>query len=185
MKKVKIFTKGQALLVLMVIALGAAVWLNMKFTSKEKYLGEASYVSQTSSAKTVQTSAKAQQNSKASSESTSDYFTAARKNRETALKNAQKQIDEMLDNDKLTEADKQQAVKIAGEIAKRIERENNIETLLNAKGFNKCVAVMGDDNITVVVSSNGLTTAQTMQIQDVITSQTQIGLANIKIITSK
>ena len=91
----------------------------------------------------------------------------------------------MLDNDKLTEADKQQAVKIAGEIAKRIERENNIETLLNAKGFNKCVAVMGDDNITVVVSSNGLTTAQTMQIQDVITSQTQIGLANIKIIPSK
>ena len=185
MKKFKIFTKGQALLVVMVLALGAAVWLNMKFTSKEKYLGEASYVSGSSSSKTVATAAKANQKSSSDSQGSSDYFTAAKKNRETALKKAQNSVEEMLDSDKLTEADKQQAVKIAGEIAKRIERENNIETLLKAKSFEICVAVMSEDSISVVVSSQGLTTAQTMQIQDIITSQTDIGLSNIKIITSK
>ncbi len=185
MKKFKIFTKGQALLVVMVLALGAAVWLNMKFTSKEKYLGEASYVSGSSSSKTVATAAKANQKSSSDSQGSSDYFSAAKKNRETALKKAQNSVEEMLDSDKLTEADKQQAVKTAGEIAKRIERENNIETLLKAKGFEKCVAVMSEDSISVVVSSQGLTTAQTMQIQDIITSQTDIGLSNIKIITSK
>ena len=64
------------------------------------------------------------------------------------------------------------------------ERENYIESLLKAKGFEKSLAIIGDDEINIVISSEGLTTANTLQIQDIVTSQTDIGLSKIKIIPS-
>ncbi|MCQ2477898.1 MAG: SpoIIIAH-like family protein [Clostridia bacterium] len=176
MKKGKVFSKGQAVIVLMVVALGAAVWLNMKFTSNEKYLGQAKLVNGTSSKKVTETSAKVAE---------TDYFAQGKSDRKAALEKAQKQVAEMLDSDKLTDTDREQAAKITGEIANRIEKENNIETLLKAKGFEQALAVIGENGINVVVKSQGLTTAQTLQIQDIITSQSNISLGNIKIITVK
>ena len=62
------------------------------------------------------------------------------------------------------------------------EKESNIETLLKAKGFDKALAVIGDSGISIIVKSEGLTSAQTLQIQDIVTSETDISLNNIKII---
>lgn len=177
MKKGKVFGKGQAVLVLMVLALGAAVWLNMRFSS-DKYLGEAQYVNNNSSAEAVETAAKVDSSEK-------DYFEEAVKEREEALKEAQDLINETLKSEKLTDEDKASAVKKAEELALRIERESNIETLLKAKDFEKAVAVIGDKNINIIVKADGLTTAQTLQIQDIVTSETGIDLGNIKIVTSK
>ena len=47
------------------------------------------------------------------------------------------------------------------------------------------IAIIGEDGISVVVKSEGLTSAQTLQIQDIVTSETSIALANIKIIPVK
>ena len=66
-----------------------------------------------------------------------------------------------------------------------MEQENNIETLLKAKGFEKVVVVINDTGITVVVKSEGLTSGQTLQIQDIVTTETNIELSNIKIIPVK
>ena len=63
-----------------------------------------------------------------------------------------------------------------------IEKESNIESLLKAKGFEKALAIIGDKGISIVVKSEGLTSAQTLQIQDIVTNETSIALANIKII---
>ena len=70
-------------------------------------------------------------------------------------------------------------------MAGRAESESNIETLLKAKGFEKVIAVQNDTEISIVVKSDGLTSAQTLQIQDVVTSQTNIPLSGIKIIPVK
>lgn len=173
MKKGKVFGKAQIALVLMVLALGAAVWLNMRFSS-EKYLGEATYVSNESS-DSVQTSAKVEQ----------DEFTTAKKDRENAYEKAEELVKETLKSDKLTDQDRASAVKKVEFLADRIEKESNIETLLKAKGFEKTVAVIGENTVSVVVKSNGLTTAQTLQIQDIIIAETEIPLGNIKIIAVK
>ena len=66
-----------------------------------------------------------------------------------------------------------------------MESESNIEALLKAKGFEKSLAVISDTGISVVVKSEGLTSAQTLQIQDIITSETNIPLSNIKIVPVK
>ena len=66
-----------------------------------------------------------------------------------------------------------------------MESEVNIEALLKAKGFDEALAVISDTGISVIVRSEGLTSAQTLQIQDIVTSETNIQLSNIKIIPIK
>ena len=180
MKKGKVFGKSQIAVTAMVLALAAAIWLNMKYTpSSGKYLGEAAYVNNKSSeSEAVQTAAKTE-------EKDGDYFSSAKKEREDARKEAQELIEETLKSDKLTEEDKKSAVAKAEEIADRMESEANIEALLKAKGFEKALAVISDTGISVVVKSEGLTSAQTLQIQDIVTAETNIPLSNIKIVPIK
>lgn len=174
MKKGKVLGKGQIAVVLMVVALGAAVWLNTKYlpASSDKYLGEASYVSNTDEGEAVETAAKAE----------SDYFTTAKKERETARTEASETIEETLKSSKLSDSDKASALAKLEEIADRTESESNAETLLKAKGFDKALVIISDGGVSVIVSSEGLTSAQTLQIQDIVTNETGIDLSNIKII---
>lgn len=179
MKKGKVFGKGQLTVAVMLVALGAAIWLNAKYLpSDTKYLGEASYVDNTSSPEVVQTAAKSETKN-------DDYFVTAKQEREKARKEACETIEETIKDEKLTDADKKSALAKIEEIGERMEKESNIETLLKAKNFEKALAVITDTGITVVVKSEGLTSAQTMQIQDIITEQTTITLENIKIIPVK
>ena len=175
MKKGKVISKGHIALAVMIVALGAAVWLNMRFSS-EKYLGEATYVDN-SEGSAVATGAEVEEQE--------DYFVSAKKERENARKEAQELIEETLKSSKLTETDKQKALEATKDMATRIENESNIETLLKAKGFKEAVAVISEKNVNIVVKTDGLTTAQTLQIQDIVTAQTKIPLNNIKIVTVK
>ena len=170
MRKGKVIGKKHLALAVMVLALGAAVWLNMKFSSN-KYLGEAKYVNANSQG-VIETSAKTD----------TDYFTQAKKEREKARDEAAELIEETLKGATLTDADKKEAINATKELASRIENETNIETLLKAKGFDKAVAVIGENSVNIIVKSEGLTTAQTLQIQDIVTAETKIPLGNIKIV---
>ena len=112
----------------------------------------------------------------------SDYFETAKKERETIKKEIAQEVEELLDSKSLTDEDKAKALAKIEKLAANIEKENNIETLLKAKGFEKTLVVISDKGISIVVESDGLTSQQTLQIQDVVTTQTDIALENIKII---
>ncbi len=175
MKKGKVLGKGQLAVGVMVVALAAAIWLNTKYMpSSTKYLGEASFVS-TSSSEAVETSAKAE----------TDYFTEAKSEREKSLKNATDTVKELLKSENLTKEDKETALKKVENITENLKAEANIEALLKAKGFSKAVAVIGAEGINVIVQSDGLTTANTMQIQDIVTAESGLDLSKIKIIPIK
>jgi stage III sporulation protein AH len=175
MKKGKVFGRGQITVAVMLVALGGAIWLNTKYLpSDTKYLGEASYVNGSSEGEAIETSAKG--------ESKEDYFETSKKEREKAREKAKDEVEEMLDSKALSEEDKAKVLSKITKIAETIEKENNIETLIKAKGFKDALAVIGDAGINVVVSSEGLTSVQTLQIQDIVTAETQIPLNNIKII---
>ena len=179
MKKGKVLGKSQAIVAVMVLALGAAVWLNMRLSSSEKYLGEARFVSSTSSTQQVtETAAKAD-------ETDTDYFKTARRERQEALSEAQELVEETLKGASLTDEEKQTALKATADFSKNIEQAQKIETLLKAKNFEDAVAVVSEDSVSVVVKSDGLSTPQTLQIQDIVTSQTKVALGNIKIVAIK
>ncbi len=175
MKKGKVFGKGQIVVGVMVIALAAAIWLNTKYLpTSTKYLGESSYVNGETTDNAVQTSTK-----------TDDYFTTAKKEREEVREDALEEVEEILKNSKLTENEKKTALEALTKLTKNATNEVNIENLLKAKGFDKALAVISDNEINIVVKSDGLTTANTLQIQDIVTNQTDIPLSKIKIIPIK
>ncbi len=184
MKKGKVLGKGQVILALMVLALGAAVWLNMKVSSNTKYLGEATFVSGQEEASALETAAKAEVKEE-DNNGEEDYFKTAANERKSALEKTKKDVAEMLDTDTLNDEDKKTLTATVSGYSDRVEKSVNIENLLKAKGFKRAVAVIGDDSASIVVSSEGLTTAQTLQIQDIVTTQTDIPLGNIKIIAVK
>lgn len=67
-------------------------------------------------------------------------------------------------------------------IAKDVENEANIETLVKSKGFEACVAVISGDSANIIVKSDGITPAQISQISEIVYEQAGIIPANLKII---
>lgn len=65
--------------------------------------------------------------------------------------------------------------------------ESQIESLVIAKGYEDCVAYMGEDNISVAVSApaEGLTPDDVALISDVVTSQSNYSISQIRVIEVK
>lgn len=185
MKNHKIFSKKTLTLAAMVVALGAAVWLNVKYStatagngvtaSGTKYLGEAMYVSN-ASGKAVATSATTEE----------DYFASAVSERSKTRKEALETLKETISDVKLGEKEKAAAVSELAKITDNQTAEAAIETLLAAKGFKNAVVVIGKDNVNVIIKSDHeILDSESMQITDAVKSQTDVLNDKIKIVTLK
>ena len=171
--KEKRFTKKHAVLMVMLLVLGAAVYLNyfvaantpltvstdgeQETASTEQPLGESVFVSGTT--------APAQEES---------YFDAARRNRETARQEALAILKDTLQNVKTDETTQQEAVAAAATVAAAVEQEDAIESLIKAKGFEDCVVYIENGNAHVAVKAASLEQAQTLQILQIVTSQSDV-----------
>ena len=65
------------------------------------------------------------------------------------------------------EARKDAAAQIS-KIALDIQNESNIETLVKAKGFDDCIAIISDGGVSVIVSAESLVASQTAQILSIV-----------------
>lgn len=175
MKKGKVFTRGHIALAAMVLVLGTAVWLNMKYSSSDnaKYMGETSFVSGEDEENAVAVGAQVQE----------DYFEKAKKDREKAYTEAEETVKEAIISAGQDETALAAATEQASALAKRKTDEVAIENLLSAKGFGKVLAIIGDDSVTVVVEKESVTAQESVQIQDAVMSQCAISMNNIKIVT--
>lgn len=174
MKKGKVFTSGHIALCAMVLVLGAAVWLNMKYSSNNaKYMGETSFVSGEQEGDAVAVSGEVQE----------DYFEKAKKDREKAYTDAEETVKEAILSAGQDETALTAATEKANALAKRKTDEVAIENLLSAKGFAKALAIIGEDSVTVVVEKESVTAQESVQIQDAVMSQCSVSLNNIKIVT--
>ena len=66
-------------------------------------------------------------------------------------------------------------------IAANIALEANIESLIKAKGFENCVAVINGEKASIVVSSEGLKPNQLSQILEIVYVQASILPENVTI----
>ena len=181
MKKTTIIGKKQILSIAMVLALSAAVWLNVKYATngtdfsgassiKDSELGTAKYVANTGSTNTKD----------------DDYFKKSRSDREDNREEEIEIIKDTLDNAKSGNSEKEKATQMIKGITDKMELENSIEVLIKAKGFKDAIAVISDDSCSVVVKSEkDLETNQTVQILDIVSSNAKINTENIKIVTVK
>ena len=110
------------------------------------------------------------------------YFTATRTSREKARDEALDVLQTVVDSEDALQETKDAALADISRIALDIEQESNIETLVKAKGFANCVAVINGDTVSVIVESDGLLANQVAQIKEIVYEQTGIAPAGIKII---
>ena len=175
--------KKQLLLSVLVIALGAAVYLNYFFSgakvsptggsnaagsseSDDRHLGESVFVS-------GQTSALPK---------SADYFTTARSNRAAAREEAVELIKDVFNSAKSSAEERKSADSQVKAIAAASEQESKIENLIMAKGFQDCIAYIDNGECQVVVKGEDLQTQEMLQITEIVTAAAGIPAEKIKIL---
>ena len=110
-----------------------------------------------------------------------DYFAAVRLSRQQARDSALNLLQEaMAYSEGTKEAESSAELEVIVETALS---EAQIESLIIAKGFTDCVTYMADDTVSVAVSApaEGLSTADVALISDVVTSQTDYDLSQVRV----
>lgn len=115
------------------------------------------------------------------------YFSTARLNRQQARDNALSLLQEAAEDEKADQSSVDQANAAIQTMADYTMTEAQIENLITAKGYTDCVAFLGEDSISVVVSAmeNGMTDADAARIGEIVMEQTGLKADQIKIIEAE
>ena len=111
------------------------------------------------------------------------FFEQARLKREKSHDEVMDTIQKSLRSAALTEEDKKAYAAQMKQNLEDLNAENEIETLVRAKGFADCLCFLqpGRADLTVMTSGDGLTAAQVAQIRDIVLSKTQLSAQNITV----
>ena len=115
-------------------------------------------------------------------ENEDSYFVMAQLDRAQARDEALEVLKSITTSESSTEEERPQAQIEIEKIAKNIEQEANIETLVKAKGFTECVAVINGDLASIIVNGESLLPSQIAQITEIVYEVASISPSNIKII---
>ena len=109
------------------------------------------------------------------------YFSSIEVSRQRTRDEAIEVLQAVVDNQSSTETAKNEALTEINNLAKIMEQESNIETLVIAKGFENCVAVISGDKANIVIKGEELLPAQISQINEIVYDQAGILPVNINI----
>ena len=166
-----------------VMLVGIAIYLNLRFSplpAEAVYGAGSADPSQSGDTKTLGQSLLVNgTNAKAAAD---DYFASSQLNRSQARDEEMQILQTIADSaDALPDARSSALADIA-KIAKTVETEANIESLIKAKGFEECVAVVDNGIANVIVKAEPLLPVQVAQIKEIVFEQAGITPDNIKII---
>ena len=167
----------------------AAVYLNWSYNNRQKTpdLTDTLNAEQVMGEATLQLEDAAEPVSlDTSAGSTDDYFAQMRLSRQSSRDSAVELLEETIAYDEGTTVG-DTASQTLNRIVGAALSEAQIESLIIAKGFTDCVTYMADDTVSVAVSApaEGLSTADVALISDVVTSQTDYDLSQVRVIEVK
>lgn len=184
--------KRNAVVTAMAVLVCAAVALNWKYSGEEaaesveetgtKILGEATLVSN-GDGEEVETGA---QINETAIYTGSDYFASARLTRQQARDNAISLLQEAAEQKDADQTVANEASEGIQVLAAYTLAEAQIENLVTAKGYTDCVAFMGSDTVSVVVSteSGELTAEDVAKIKDIAIAETGFTASGVKILAA-
>lgn len=105
----------------------------------------------------------------------------AKVTREQVRAKNKESLQEIIDNDKLTDEQKKDALAQMVAMTELTEKEVAAETLLASKGFSEAVVSLSDGSADVVVNAAELSDANRAQIEDIITRKTGVAAENVVI----
>jgi stage III sporulation protein AH len=111
-----------------------------------------------------------------------DYFTTVALSRRQSRDEAIDLLTIAIESESTDEATRADAEARIARIATDIQNEANIETLVKAKGFEECLALIGEDTVSVVVKADELQGKQTAQILSIVYETTGIAPEKVTII---
>lgn len=167
--------KKQVTLAAMVLALGAAIFINWYYTKPQvqpgseevstsvsqqsENLGDAQYVAATAD----------------------DEFATFRLERKTAHDKAEETLSAVIKDSSSSQAAVAEATEALRQLSDSIKRESDLETLIKAKTGSNCVVIIDSGEVKVVVEKGVLTDTVTMQIKDLVLNQGKFTPENITI----
>lgn len=119
--------------------------------------------------------------------STATYFDTARLSRQQSRDNALSLLREASEQENVDQSALDEANRAIQTLAGYTMLETQIENLVIAKGYADCVAFMGDNSISVVVSAmaDGLQTEDVAKIMDIVLSETEYTAEQVKILEAE
>lgn len=112
-----------------------------------------------------------------------DYFTSTALDRQSARDEALDVLKMVAESEESSAEAKAEAQQKISKIAVDIQNEANIETLVKAKGFEDCVAIISEDAVSVIVCAESLQAAEAAQILTIVYETTGINPENVSIIS--
>ena len=197
--------KRNAVVAVMAVLVCSAVALNWMYTGQEvedasggKLLGEAQLVSGKGAEDGKSPETQDSDGEQSPAEDTgapadedmiytgSDYFASARLTRQQARDNAISLLQEAAEQENADANVANEASQGIQVLASYTLAEAQIENLVTAKGYTDCVAFMGDESVSVVVStkSGDLTAEDVAKITDITMTETGLPAGNIKIMAA-
>ena len=168
--------KRRAVVAAVLVLVGTSVYLNWRYAGDvadtSKVLGQSTLVNGETVGADVETAA----------ENGDDYFSTARLSRKQARDTAISMLEEAKQDENASEDVLNEASETLQVLAGYTVAESQIENLVVAKGYTDCVAFMGADSVSVVVSSpEGLEAADAARIKDIVIAETDYTAGQIKI----
>jgi len=178
-----IIGRRKVLLAVLVVILGAAIFVNWQFGSVKvddseasKNLGDAQYVNGTNVS---------DKNENDDSGDVTDYFSDIRLERQQTRDAIKENYERISADMSVSEAEKAESMVIFAKLMETVKKETDIENLVKAKGVNECIAVINNETVTVVVDCEQLSDVILLQIKEISNKQTNISFENITIIQAK
>ena len=120
----------------------------------------------------------------AGAESTeNDYFAATVLNRQQSRDEAIDVLKMVSESEEASAEARAEANAAISKIAIDIQNEANIETLVKAKGFEECVAIISEDSVSVIVGAPSLLAAEAAQILSIVYDTTGIDPERVSIVS--
>lgn len=172
--------RRQLILATLVIALGAAVFVNWYYTGNSDGVKatedttQSEYVQNLGEAKYVNAEGK-----------TADYFSEVKLNRQKSRDEALDKLNEALKNAQSGSEEAEKITSSINELTAQIKLESDVEALISAKLASECVVVLAEKSAQVVVAKDALGEDTALQIIDIITANTELAASQIKITQSE
>lgn len=144
-----------------------------------KILGEAAFVD---NSEELPESANASAEDAAEAGSYDTYFSAMQVDRQRSRQQAYEMLQNVVDSAESMPDVKQKAYTDMMTIANNVTMESNIRSMVMAKGFEDCIAVINGDKLNVVVKTSGLLVNEVAQIKEIAVNESGFSAENVTVV---
>ncbi len=151
----------------------------LKENNEPKILGEAAFVDNKEELSIAQETS-IEDTAEAGSYDT--YFSAMQVDRQRSRQQAYEMLQNVVDSADSMPDVKEKAYNEMMAIASNVTMESNIRSMVMAKGFEDCIAVINGGNVSVIVKSNGLLVNEVAQIKEIAVNESGFSAENVKVV---